>query len=170
MNTSTVKLYSLEYAQLRTYAMAALFILGNIALPQLCHLIPDGGRIFLPIYFFTLLGAYKYGWRVGILTAVVSPVLNSLLFGMPSAAVLPAILFKSVILAVAAGWVAGRCKRAALLPITAVVLFSQIAGCAFEWLLTGSFAAAVSDFRLGLAGMVIQIAGCWALIRFVIRK
>lgn len=92
METKTVKLYSLDYSNARTYLMAALFIAGNMALPQLFHLIPQGGITWLPIYFFTLIGAYKFGWKVGLLTAVLSPVINSLLFGMPLPAVLPAIL------------------------------------------------------------------------------
>ena len=50
--------------------VAMLFILGNMVLPQLCHLIPQGGITWLPIYFFTLIGAYKYGWKVGLLTGV----------------------------------------------------------------------------------------------------
>ncbi|MDE7073952.1 MAG: ECF transporter S component, partial [Odoribacter sp.] len=62
---ANVKLYSLEYDNVRTYRAAALFIVGNILLPQLCHLVPQGGITWLPIYFFTLVGAYKYGWRVG---------------------------------------------------------------------------------------------------------
>ena len=103
METKTVKLYSLDYSNARTYLMAALFIAGNMALPQLFHLIPQGGITWLPIYFFTLIGAYKFGWKVGLLTAVLSPVINSLLFGMPLPAVLPAILLKSVLLAAAAG-------------------------------------------------------------------
>ena len=90
METKTVKLYSLDYSNARTYLMAALFIAGNMALPQLFHLIPQGGITWLPIYFFTLIGAYKFGWKVGLLTAVLSPVINSLLFGMPLPAVLPA--------------------------------------------------------------------------------
>ena len=99
METKTVKLYSLDYSNARTYLMAALFIAGNMALPQLFHLIPQGGITWLPIYFFTLIGAYKFGWKVGLLTAVLSPIINSLLFGMPLPAVLPAILLKSVLLA-----------------------------------------------------------------------
>ena len=95
METKTVKLYSLDYNNVKTYLAASLFILGNLALPQLFHLIPQGGITWLPIYFFTLVGAYKFGWKVGLLTAVLSPVLNSLLFGMPLPAALPAILLKS---------------------------------------------------------------------------
>ena len=77
----------------------------------------------MPIYFFTLIGAYKFGWKVGLLTAVFSPVINSLLFGMPLPAVLPAILLKSVLLAVAAGWAAHRFNRISLPILLAVVLF-----------------------------------------------
>lgn len=92
METTSIKLYSLNYNNAKTYLAAMLFVAGNMALPQLFHLIPQGGITWLPIYFFTLIGAYKYGWKVGLLTALFSPVLNSLLFGMPHPAVLPAIL------------------------------------------------------------------------------
>ena len=106
MRTTTLRLYSLEYKQAKTYLAVALFVAGNILLPQLCHWVPQGGIRWLPIYFFTLVGAYKYGWKVGLLTAIVSPLVNSALFGMPAVAVLPAVLLKSVLLAVAAGYAA----------------------------------------------------------------
>ena len=96
METTAVKLYSTGYREAKTYLAAALFVAGNIVLPQICHLVPQGGLRWLPIYFFTLVGAYKYGWRVGLLTAVLSPAVNSALFGMPAAAMLPVILLKSV--------------------------------------------------------------------------
>lgn len=38
METKTVKLYSLDYSNVKTYLIAALFIAGNMALPQLFHL------------------------------------------------------------------------------------------------------------------------------------
>ena len=82
---ATVKLYSLPYSDIRTYCAAAMFVAGNIALPQICHLAPHGGQMFLPIFFFTLVGAYKYGFTVGLATAVLSPIANSMLFSMPSA-------------------------------------------------------------------------------------
>ena len=87
MNTSA-KLYSLPFGNVKTYLFALLFVAGNILLPQLCHLLPLGGPTLLPIYFFTLVAAYKFGLRVGLLTAVLSPVVNHLLFAMPAAAVL----------------------------------------------------------------------------------
>ena len=111
METTSIKLYSLNYNDTKTYLATLLFVVGNMALPQLFHLIPQGGITWLPIYFFTLIGAYKYGWKVGLLTALLSPVLNSLLFGMPQPVILPAILLKSTLLAIAAGYAAHRYKR-----------------------------------------------------------
>ena len=58
MKTPSVTLYSTGYRETRTYLAAALFAAGNIVLPQLCHLVQLGGPTMLPIYFFTLVGAY----------------------------------------------------------------------------------------------------------------
>ena len=170
MQTESVKLYSLRYGEARTYIAAALFVIGNIALPQLCHLVPDGGRMLLPIYFFTLVAAYKSGWRAGLLTAVASPVANSLLFGMPMAAALPAIMLKSVLLAVTAGAVAAHFRKASLWMLALAVLGYQIAGTLGEWAIVGDLYASAQDFRMGIPGMLLQIIGGWAVINWVIRK
>ena len=170
MQTTSIKLYALNFSQAKTYFVAALFILGNIALPQLCHLVPRGGMILLPIYFFTLIGAYKYGWKVGLMTAVLSPVINHLLFGMPAAVVLAPILVKSTILALTAGYVATQYSKVTIALLAMVVLAYQILGGLFEWAWTGSLAAALQDFKLGLAGMALQIFGGYAFIKYLIRK
>lgn len=148
----------------RTWLFVLLFAGGNLLLPQLCHFIPSGGKIFLPIYFFTLIGAYKFGPRVGLATAVLSPVLNAALFGMPPPAVLPIILIKSTLLAVIASYVATG-RKLSLLHMAAVVLGYQLTGSAIEWLLEGSFAAATGDFTIGIPGMLIQVVGGWALLK-----
>lgn len=170
MTTASVKLYSLEYNYAKTYWIAALFVAGNILLPQLCHLIPQGGVRWLPIYFFTLIGAYKYGWRVGLLTAVVSPLVNSVLFGMPAVAGLPAILLKSILLAGSAGYTALRFKQASLVLLAGVVATYQIVGTLGEWVMKGDFWLAAQDFRIGLPGMLVQIIGGWFIINHLIRK
>lgn len=167
MTTNSVTLHSLEYKDARTYWVAALFIVGNIALPQLCHLLPAGGPTLLPIYFFTLVAAYKYGWKVGVLTAVASPLVNALLFAMPAPAVLPAILTKSLLLAAAAGFAAHRFGRVSLWMLLAVVLFYQVVGSATEWAYTGSLTAALQDFRIGIPGMLLQILGGYLFIKYL---
>ncbi|MBQ2002111.1 MAG: ECF transporter S component [Bacteroidaceae bacterium] len=161
----TVKLYSLQYSDIKTYLMALIFIAGNIILPQLCHLVPQGGITWLPIYFFTLIGAYKYGWKVGLLTAVLSPLANSAFFAMPAPAVLPAILLKSVSLALAAAFIAHKTQKLSILCMLAAVLAYQLFGTLGEWAMTGSLSAALQDFRLGIPGMLMQIFGGHLLLR-----
>ena len=167
---TTVKLYSLSYSEIKTYMVAALFIAGNIVLPQLCHLIPQGGMILLPIYFFTLIAAYKFGWKAGLLTAVLSPVVNSLCFGMPALALLPVILVKSSLLAVFAALAASRFQKVSLLLLAVVVVAYQLVGGVAEWAITGSLDAALQDFRLGYPGMLLQIAGGYAVLRYLLKK
>ena len=162
--------YSLSLARSRAWLVATAFVSGNILIPQLIHLIPQGGLIFLPIYFFTLIGAYKYGTQVGVLTAVVSPLVNSALVGMPVVAMLPIIMLKGVLLAVFAGYAAQRVKKADLLTLAAVVLSYQAVGCAIEAIAAGSILTGIQDFRIGFPGMLLQVFGGWVIINKVFRR
>ena len=163
----TIKFYALPYNEVKTYWMALIFVAGNILLPQLCHLVPQGGATWLPIYFFTLVGAYKYGWRVGLLTTIASPLVNSLLFGMPAVAVLPAILMKSTLLAIAAGLMAQRSQKVTLLSLLGVILAYQVLGTMGEWALTGNLYLALQDFRMGLPGMTLQLFGGYLVLNII---
>ena len=159
-----IKIYNYGLNELKTYLFVFLFVVGNILLPQLCHLIPNGGRIFLPIYFFTLIASYKYGAKVGLMTAVLSPVINSVLFGMPALAVLPAILIKSVVLALAASLVANKTHKVSIVNLLIVILAYQCVGTLAEWAITSSFYLAVQDFRIGVPGMLLQLFGTYFLL------
>ena len=140
---TTVKLHSLTLSNTKTYLFATIFVIGNLLLPQLAHLVPQGGLILLPIYFFTLIAAYKYGIHVRLLTAVLSPLANNLLFGMPPSAMLPAIIIKSVILAVAAAAAAKHFGKVSFLGILLAILAYQVVGTGIEWAMTQNFFTAV---------------------------
>ena len=170
MQTKALRLYSLDYKEAKTYIIAMIFVVGNIVLPQVCHLIPQGGFIFLPIYFFTLIAAYKYGWKAGLLTAVLSPLVNHVLFGMPPLAVLPAILTKSVFLAMAAGLAASYFRKLSLPILALVVLAYQVFGTLVEWAILGDFFKAVQDFRIGIPGMLLQVFRGYAVIRYLLKR
>lgn len=120
-----------------------------------------------PHYFFTLVAAYKYGLAAGLLTALVSPIANSLLFGMPAAAVLPVILTKSALLALAAAFIASRVRRVALWAVALAVLAYQGIGTLAEWGMTGSLTTALQDIRLGWPGMLVQVFGGFAIIKLI---
>ncbi|MDE7443718.1 MAG: ECF transporter S component [Muribaculaceae bacterium] len=165
-----LKLYSTGYANYRTYLLAVIFVCGNVLLPQLCHQVELGGPTWLPIYFFTLIGAYKYGPKVGLLTAVASPIINSLFFGMPLLSAVFVITVKSVLLAIAAGYAAERFKKASLLILATVVMTYKLVGTAIEWLVVRDFYTAIQDFRIGLPGMMVQVMLGWYMINVVMRK
>lgn len=167
---NSVKLYSLNLTQAKGALFALLFVAGNIVLPQLCHSIPQGGPIFLPIYFFTLVGAYKYGWQVGLLTAVASPLLNNAFFGMPATGMLPVVLTKSVLLAASAALVARKSGRLTLATLLLVVVSYQALGSLAEWAFNGNFFAALQNLRLGFPGLLIQILGGYVVLRFLLKK
>ncbi len=162
---TTTKLYSLSLANKKTYLFATLFIVGNILFPQLAHMIPQGGLIFLPIYFFTLIAAYKYGIHVGLLTAILSPLINNLLFAMPPTVGLPAIIIKSAILAVAASLAAKHFGKVSIIAILLAILAYQVIGTGIEWILTKNFMLAIQDFRLGIPGMLIQLIGGFFVLK-----
>ena len=160
---------TLSVSEGRTLLFAAIFTIGNILLPQLCHLVPNGGQTWLPIYFFTLVAAYKYGFTVGLLTAVFSPLVNHLLFGMPASAMLPIILVKSTLLALAAAYIAKKTQRVSLLTVTLAVVAYQSVGMLVEWAMTGSLQAALQDIWLGYPGIFLQIIGGWLILRYLLK-
>ncbi len=164
---ATVKLQSLRYTELRTYLFALLFVAGNVIVPQLAHLAHMGGPTWLPIYFFTLVGAYLYGWRVGLLTAILSPIVNHLFFGMPGDAAMPAILLKSSILAVASGYAASRAGGVKLLAFVGVVAAYQLLGTLGEWALLGNLRLAAQDLMIGWPGMLVQVFGGYAAAKAI---
>lgn len=168
--TNTIALYQLGVRNLKTYLFALLFIAGNILLPQLCHLVPQGGLILLPIYFFTLVGAYKYGFTVGLLTAVLSPLVNNLLFAMPAAPMLPVIMVKGALLAAIAAFVASRANLIMLVSLVIAVVAAQLFGSLFEWAYTGSLSAAIQDIALGWPGLLLQVFGGYLVLSFVLKK
>lgn len=169
MSTAVLASRKYTFGYYRTYLAAFAFICGNIALPQLCHLIPNGGLMFLPIYFFTLVAAFRCGWKVGMLTAVLSPVVNCLLFGMPPVASLPAILVKSLTL-VAAVELISRKMEFSLLSVALAVLAYQLVGMTVEFLMDFNFMHAIQDIRIGWPGILIQIVGGYLVIKALQRK
>lgn len=184
---TTATYYNLSFADAKTYLFASLFVAGNIILPQLAHFVPNGGPMLLPIYFFTLIAAYKFGIRTGMLTAILSPVINSLLFGMPMLAMLPIILIKSSLLAIAASSLRGSTLLSKLnvpslrgaqrrsnplivrtplfIKLLIIVLSYQFVGTLIEWAFVKDFFVAAQDFRIGLPGMALQVVGGWMILK-----
>ena len=146
---ANVKLYAYNYDEAKTYLWAMAFVACNLLLPQVFHLIPQGGIIFAPLSFVILAGAYKFGWKTGLLAALASPLINHAITGMPAWGVMPVMTLKLAVIALVAGLAAQRFKTVNLLLIMAVVLVSMVLGALGELVLTGGIAATISDITVG---------------------
>jgi hypothetical protein len=162
---ANVRLYAFNYDEAKTYLWATVFVACNLVLPQVFHLIPQGGIIFSPLSLVILAGAYKFGWKTGLLAALLSPSVNHLLTGMPATEVLPVMTMKLAVLAVIAGLTAQYFKKASLPIIIGVVLVCKAVECVGELLLTGGIEATVTDFTMGWPGLLLQVFGTWLLLK-----
>ena len=136
-------------------------------LPQLFHLIPQGGVIFSPLSLVILAGAYKFGWKTGLLAALASPLVNHAITGLPAWEVLPVMTLKLAVLAMVAGLAAQRFKTVNLPLLIGVILVSKAIGCLGEFILTGGIAATIADFTIGWPGLLLQVFGAWLILKYV---
>ena len=167
---ATVRLYTLNYDEVKTYMWTAIFVACNLVLPQVFHLIPQGGIIFSPLSFVILVGAYKFGWKAGLLAALASPLVNHLLTGMPATEVLPVMTMKLAVLALVAGLTAQHFKTISLPILIGVILVTKAIEALGEFVLTGGITATVADFTIGWPGMLLQIIGGYLVIKYLLKK
>ena len=164
---ASARLYTLTYDEARTYLWATVFVAFNLLLPQVFHLIPQGGIIFAPLSLVILAGAYKFGWRTGLIAALASPLVNHLLTGMPETAMLPVMTLKLVALALIAGLTAQHFKTVSVPLLIGVVAAALIIGALGELVLTGSIAMTIQDVTVGWPGLLLQIVGTYLVCKYL---
>jgi len=163
---TNARLYTLNFDEVKTYLWATVFVVCNMVLPQVFHLIPQGGIMFAPLSLVILAGAYKLGWKTGLLAAVASPLVNNLVFGMPAWGVLQVMMLKLVVLALVAGLTAQYFRSVTLPLLVGVVLASEVIGGFGELLLTGGINATIQDFTIGWPGLLLQVIGTYLIIKY----
>lgn len=67
----------------KNIALSGLFIALGIVLPFLTGQIPNIGRMLLPMHIPVLLCGFVCGWPFGLIVGFVTPLLRSVMFGMP---------------------------------------------------------------------------------------
>lgn len=164
---TTARLYTLTLDEARTYLWALIFVGANLLLPQVFHLVPQGGIIFSPLSLVIMAGAYKLGWRVGLLAALASPLVNHLITGMPAMSVLPVMTLKLAVLALVAGFTAQHFRRATIPLLIGVVLLTELLGGLGELAFMGGIDATIQDFTVGWPGMLLQIVGTYLIVKYL---
>ena len=111
-----------------------------------------GWTCMLPIYFFTLIVAYKYGFKVGMLAWLFfSPLVNSFLVWNAFCDHTSGYVGRSRYFGVdgdGAGYMADRFRKITIPALLGTVMAYQVVGTLIEWALVGDFYLAAQDFQL----------------------
>lgn len=154
----------LKFNDLKTYTVTASFAIGSLVFPQIFHLIPNGGEIFIPIYFFTLIASYKFGIIPGIILSVLSPLLNYIIFSMPPEAMLPEIIFNSIILAICASLTAKSLGKVSITGTAIAVITTQAIGLSMNIIIRQPVEFAFFNVVASLPGILLQIFGGYLVL------
>lgn len=146
-----------NFSRVSTYLLAALFVLANVVLPQLFHLIPLGGLSFQPMFLLVLVAALVCGWQVALITALASPLVNTMLFDMPTLTMLPVLLIKGGVMAFLLRWALQSSARPGL-RLAGAVVATQLIGVFLGWGVLGQSASLLQDFYTILPAMLLQLA------------
>lgn len=145
-------------------ALGGLFLALGVLFPFLFHLLPAGsGEIFLPMHIPVILAGLILGPSLGAAVGILTPLLNTLIGGMPPPARLPFMMVELGVYAL----VAGLCYRKIRLPLPAALLLTQFFGrlaYAFSLFVAGTLLslpgaapiAAVTAAVKGWPGILVQ--------------
>ena len=155
---------------------SALFIAFGLVLPQFFHLLGGTGPIFLPMHIPVLLAGFFLGAPAGALVGVITPILSSLLTGMPQ---IPILYFMIIELA-AYGFMAGFTFKQLKLNVYVSLILSMVMGRAV--LAAGVFvlqpllglklspqAYMIGAVTNGIPGMILQLIFIPAIVLILLK-
>lgn len=154
----------MNHSQTKNLVGTALCIALGLILPQVFHLI-GAGPVFLPMHIPVLLCGMCFGWSFGLICGVVTPLLSSVVTGMPP--LFPtgtAMVFELAAYGALSGLLYRKFRQNIYLSLIAAMLggrvvsglasaiFYGVAGKAYglQIFLTGAFVT-------GLPGIILQI-------------
>lgn len=89
--------------QTKQLVVTAMCIALGVVLPLTLHSIPNAGSILLPMHIPVLLCGLLLGWPYGLASGILTPLLSSLITGMPPMAYLPSMLCELAVYGLVAG-------------------------------------------------------------------
>lgn len=151
----------------RKIVLASLFIAMGIVLPVIIHFVPDGGKILLPMHIPVILCGLCLGGKYGALCGTLTPLLSSLFTGMPSTAILPAMMCELTLYGFICGLLIMKISSKHLIVriygamIPAMICGRLAAGIINTYILgSGSqslWAYLITSFTTGAPGIILQL-------------
>jgi len=180
-------LMTLKYNDIRSYVLTAVFVTLAVSVPWIFHQFHLAGATFLPMHIFVLIAGLLFGWRAGLITGLLTPLVSHFISGMPVLNVLPQILIELSAYGLIAGilrqkynlrpiWaLLGAIIGGRLALLLAILVIYLIAGQSYSplGLETNPFASFWSVINQGWPGIVIQLISIpvivWLVGKFTAR-
>ena len=102
-NKEKKHMYRFVMTRTKRLILAGLCVALGIVLPLAFHSIANAGSIFLPMHIPVLLCGLLCGWPYGLACGVLTPLLSSLITGMPPMAYLPSMLCELAVYGLVSG-------------------------------------------------------------------
>jgi len=145
---------------LRKLVYSALFLAIGLVLPFVTGQIPQIGRMLSPMHIPVLLCGFLCGWQYGAAVGFVTPLLRSLLFGMP--ALYPSAVgmaFELAVYGLVSGWLYARFPKKNLAAVYITLVTALLAGRAVWGLVSFVLYGIIGSrftFRMFLAGAFVN--------------
>lgn len=153
---ATTKMIAQPFTLPVTYLRASIFVILSVLTPVVMHQFSVSGIAFLPILFFTFFAAIRYGWAVGLLSAIASPLVSNMLTGMPPGLILYVVLAQCVVISLLTGAFVRNKFKISFLQILAIIIAYQATAIIIESSFIG-FSSAWSGLVTTTPGMLIQL-------------
>ena len=156
--------------------LSAMFIAMALLIPRLFHSIPNAGTLLLPMHYPILLGAFFLEPGYALMVGLLSPVLSTLITGMPPAfPVLPFMAVELGTYALAASILYRKIKMDKNIALVGSMVLGRFAASVAVWILVIAFGAKLPSpwiffagaFTGSLPGIAIQLASIPAIVSLV---
>jgi membrane-associated HD superfamily phosphohydrolase len=147
---------------IKSYLFQILFVTIAVILPTIAHLSGAPVRFLLPMHWAIILAGLVYGWRGGLISGLLAPIVSYMISGMP----MPGILLQMTAELAAYGAIAGLMRENLRLNIFAATALALAAG-RFVFIVMvfsmGSYSGAFTEYLKaamlpGLIAGALQIA------------
>jgi uncharacterized membrane protein len=145
----------------RTLTMTGLLLGVGLLLPTVFHSLfgAAGGRTFLPMHYAVLLGGLLLGPVAGAFLGIATPLLSTLMTGMPAVVILPPMVAELAIYGLVAGFAHRRWRLASMWSLLLAMAAGRIALGLAVALLGPSIGLKAEPVAYVLAGIVTGLPG-----------
>lgn len=144
----------------------AVFLALGILFPMLFHLLGLPGQVLLPMHIPIFLGALTLGPISGFIVGILTPILSSLLTGMPPMIpMVPIMVFELAAYGFFAGFLYEKYQKNVFIPLIAAMIIGRIVAGIAAWSVFNIFnmdeinilTYISSSFVKGLPGIIMSL-------------